>query len=542
MKMARAAEVQIDDLSVAQVNVDGSETQSLAPKWKLYFLLLGLCFNLLLSTLETTIVSTALVSITNDLDGFSQRDWIVTSYLLTYTGFLTIFAKLSDIFGRKVLLLFSLVIFVVFSILCGASRSMTNLTIFRAFQGIGGSGIYSLVSVTTVQVVPHEKLGKYGAAVSSVFALASVLGPLLGGAITAKPKNWPWVFYLNGPLGVCAIALIIAFLPSTDADRETSKIFRKNAPSNAWRRLDHIGAIILLAASVLLIFVLEEAGTRLLWKSTTIIICIVLCAVLWILFPVWEHFAVGQRHTLREPIFPMGLLKSRFVSGMLLYAFFSGFPFLGVVINLPQRFQAVNDVSPFLAGIYLLPLLLCTPVAAAACGFCTSRLKLAPFYLVVAGAALQILGLGLMTSLPSTPLELQKQQFGFEVIMGLGFGLGLTTLLVMVPIVVEEKDKAVMTGAVTQVRVLGGTIGLAILSQVLNRDVERQLNTIVPPAVVQEIYQSVSTINRLNPAQQYAVRVVFADGYTLLMKVLAGFSGLVLFIAFMLWEKQPRKL
>ncbi|KAI9662563.1 MAG: hypothetical protein M1821_008730 [Bathelium mastoideum] len=510
-------------------------------KWRLNVLILGLCVSLLLSTLETTIVSTALVSITNELNGFSQRDWIVTSYLLTYTGFLTIYAKFSDIFGRKFLVLLALLLFILFSILCGFSNSVLVLIIPRAFQGLGGSGIYSMVMVITPQVVPRRELSKYMAIVSSVFALASILGPLLGGAITHHANNWRWVFYLNGPLGAIAVLLLIIFLPSTAADRAMFMLLYKRLHNNAWHRVDFIGAFLLLSASILLVFVLEEAGTRFAWDSAAMVASLVCACLCWILFPVWEYY-VDKPRSAQEPIFPVRLLKNRLVSGMMLYGFFTGFPFMVVIVNLPQRFQAVNAVSPLLAGIYLLPLLLCSPLASGLSGYLVSNLKIPPFYLIVAGSTLQLVGICLLGSLPSVPLHLEKQQFGYEVIMGLGFGIGLSTILIMTPLVVEDKDMAVTMGALTQIRVLGGTLGLAICSSVLNNHVSSKLRTTIGPIELQKISDSASNINSLTKQQQKLVRVAFADGYSLQMHVVAGFSGLVFLVSFLMWERHPRKI
>ncbi|RBQ79305.1 hypothetical protein FVER14953_21271 [Fusarium verticillioides] len=164
--------------------------------WRLHALTSALCLSLLLSTLETTIVSTALVSIVDALQGFNMAGWIVTSYLVTYTGFLIIYSKLSDIFGCKLMLLVAITIFTVFSMACGASNSMVPLIVFRAFQGMGGSGIYSLSTIMVPLMVPPEKYATYISIMSSTFILSSVLGPILGGAITDH-TTWRWVFYFK---------------------------------------------------------------------------------------------------------------------------------------------------------------------------------------------------------------------------------------------------------------------------------------------------------------------------------------------------------
>ncbi|KAJ4327838.1 hypothetical protein N0V84_001648 [Fusarium piperis] len=156
----------------------------------------SLWISLFLSTLETTIVSTSLVSITNALNGFILRDWIVTSYLLTYTGFLTIYAKLSDIFGKKTMLLLAIAIFTVFSGLCGAANGMVELIILRAFQGIGASGIFSIIMTLAPTLISLNQYGKYMAIFSTLFIVANVLGPVLGGVIS-QHSDWRWVFLLK---------------------------------------------------------------------------------------------------------------------------------------------------------------------------------------------------------------------------------------------------------------------------------------------------------------------------------------------------------
>lgn len=138
-------------------------------------------------------------------------------------------------------------------------------------------------------------------------------------------------------------------------------------------------------------------------------------------------------------------------------AFFTGFPFTSIVVNIPQRFQSVNGSTPTAAGILLLPLLLSAPFASGLSGYLASNLKVPPVYIIIVGSCMQFLGVGLMCSLSPTDLHLQKQQYGFEIIMGIGFGLVLTSLLGLIPIAVNKKDMPVVIGAVTQVRVLGGT-------------------------------------------------------------------------------------
>ncbi|KAI1849686.1 hypothetical protein JX266_004635 [Neoarthrinium moseri] len=434
--------------------------------WKLWTLLAGLWIALFLSTLETTIVSTSLVSITNFLDGFMIRDWIVTAYLITYTGFLTIYAKLSDILGRKTMLITGIILFTVFSAVCGASNNIHSLIISRAFQGMGASGIYAMIMVIAPGLVPPEKFGKLMSLVSTVFILASLLGPILGGVINdKKDQSWRWVFLLNIPGGVLSLIAVIICLPSTThlstshhlmATHLRSKFSRKSL-----MRIDYVGMALLLTFSVLLVFSLEEGGTRYSWNSGIVIGTLVIAVITGIGFASWEVFIDKKKHVC-EPVFPPGLVKERLTAAILLTAFFTGFPFTAIVVNIPQRAQAVSGLSPLGAGITLLPLLLASPVATAFSGFLTGSMKIPPFYLIITGTLIQLVGIGLTCSLPTNSTDISRSQYGFQVLIGAGFGLGLTSLLIFARAVVSEDHIGVMMGGMTQIRTLGGTISLAI--------------------------------------------------------------------------------
>ncbi|PGH28477.1 hypothetical protein GX50_08787 [[Emmonsia] crescens] len=409
--------------------------------WRMYLLTAGIWLSLFLSTLETTIVSTSLVSITNALDGFELRDWIVTSYLLTYTGFLVVYAKFGDVFGRKSMFLVALALFTLFSILCGATNDVVELIIFRAFQGMGASGIYSMIMVITPTLVPQEKYGKYLAIVASVFAIASILGPILGGVISTN-SAWRWIFLLNGPAGCVCIGIVAFCLPSSISSRPDVKFtdhLRAKVSKSALKRVDIIGVLLLLASSILLVFALEEAGTRYSWSDAVIIATFSLAGITGILFTFWELF-LEKSTSLQEPVFPLRLLKNRLLAAMMATAFFTGFPFVAIVVNIPQRAQAVSGLSSVKAGLALLPLLLTSPLATAASGILTSNFKVPPYYLITLGSVLQVIGVGLTCMLPTNSFEVSPQQYGYEAIMGLGFGLSLTTILTLAPLVIKDPD------------------------------------------------------------------------------------------------------
>ncbi|KAH8695587.1 putative MFS multidrug transporter [Talaromyces proteolyticus] len=519
--------------------------------WKMHILTFGLWMALFLSTLETTIVSTSLVSITNALNGFDKRDWVVTAYLITYTGFLTIYAKLGDIFGQKTMFIMGVGSFILFSILCGISTTIQELVIFRVFQGFGASGIYSMTLAITPRLVPPQQISKYMALVSSVFALASVAGPLMGGVLS-KSGNWKWIFELNAPAGFLALAIIIFFLPSIsndDNDSFDSSPPKKISAANL-QRIDLLGVFLLLAASVLVVFSFETAGTQYPWNSGIVIVTLILGSTFFVIFILWERWLQNKLPAREEPVFPPRILWRRDMAAMFLTSFFIGFSFTSVVVNIPQRAQAVYGYSPERAGITLLPLLLSSPLATAFSSFLTSKCKVPPTYLILAGVIVQSLGMGMACSLPTNSLSLPYQQLIFEAIIGTGFGFTLTTTLTLAQIVTAQNDlldvtndigkPAVTLGALTQVRVLGGTLGLAISSTVLNSDVSNRLEHIIGLQEVQNITKSFSAIESLSPGQQRLTRLVFAEGFQRQTIVMAAFSGMALICSLLLIQRRSR--
>ncbi|SCV50389.1 related to multidrug transporter [Fusarium fujikuroi] len=506
--------------------------------WRLHALTSALCLSLLLSTLETTIVSTALVSIVDALEGFNMAGWIVTSYLVTYTGFLIIYSKLSDIFGCKLMLLLAITIFTVFSMACGASDSMVPLIVFRAFQGMGGSGIYSLSTIMVPLMVPPDKYATYISIMSSTFILSSVLGPILGGAITDH-TTWRWVFYFNGPGGALAAVLLAFSVPFNFPYGESDQFFHSLASKQMWKRVDFVGMAVSLAASILIIFALEQGGVAYPWGSGAIVSTFVLSGVLWIAFVAWERL-LSSRDGVREPMFPWSLVHNRFVMGLLLNGFFTGFPFMAALINIPQRFQTVNMTSAINAGIRTLPLLLLSPLATAINGILVSKLGVPPLYTLFLGGSLQTIGVGLYSSLKSST-SIASAQYGYEAIMGLGFGFNLSTILMMVPLVVTQKDLAVTMGSVTQIRVLGGTIGLAVCSALLINHIKREAVKFLTAEQVAQILLSSENIGMLSPETQSRIRVLYADAYSEQMRVMLYFSIASILSLVLLVERQPRK-
>lgn len=274
--------------------------------------------------------------------------------------------------------------------------------------------------------------------------------------------------HISGPAGCVCIGIVAFCLPSSISSRPDVKFtdhLRAKVSKSALKRVDIIGVLLLLASSILLVFALEEAGTRYSWSDAVIIATFSLAGITGILFTFWELF-LEKSTSLQEPVFPLRLLKNRLLAAMMAWvklvlyrlvlilissmlihtyanlstAFFTGFPFVAIVVNIPQRAQAVSGLSSVKAGLALLPLLLTSPLATAASGILTSNFKVPPYYLITLGSVLQVIGVGLTCMLPTNSFEVSPQQYGYEAIMGLGFGLSLTTILTLAPLVIKDPD------------------------------------------------------------------------------------------------------
>lgn len=266
-------------------------------------------------------VTTALISITNDLGGLDHSAWVVSAYLLGYVSFLIIFAKLSDIFGRKLLFCIALLIFTIFSAACGAAQNITQLIVFRAFQGMGGGGCFSVPTAICLELVPKDKYAALTSFISLVFSSSMIAGPIVGGAI-AKNTTWRWVFLLNVPAAIPLLVVVVFCIPKnfpnhgkTDVPRRTFKMLmsRQNI-----ERVDFLGGGLLIIATLAMVAALEEAGLSYGWRSAFVITLLCVSAVLWVAFVFWERRVTLVR-SITEPVFPWRFFTSRIWLGMTMY-------------------------------------------------------------------------------------------------------------------------------------------------------------------------------------------------------------------------------
>jgi EmrB/QacA subfamily drug resistance transporter len=302
-------------------------------KRRLWFILGALLLGMLLAALDQTIVSTALPTIVGDLHGGSHLAWVVTAYLLASTVSTPLWGKLGDQYGRKTFFQASIVIFVIGSALCGFSHTMTELIAFRALQGLGGGGLMVGAQTIIGDVVSPRERGRYMGLFGAMFAVATVIGPLIGG-LCVTYLSWRWVFYINLPFGILALFVTQAVLPG-----HLRRVHHK---------IDYAGTIVLTAGVTSLILFLSLGGISWPWASTPSILTAGLGVLLLVAFVFVEMAA-------EEPVIPMKLFRNRVFSAAGSIGFVMGFAMFGALTFLPLFMQNVKLVSPTVSGLRILP-------------------------------------------------------------------------------------------------------------------------------------------------------------------------------------------
>ncbi|KAH9905019.1 major facilitator superfamily domain-containing protein [Xylariomycetidae sp. FL2044] len=535
-KPCEGPEMQSEEVG-ASLQIANEEDFQYITGWRLHIITFGLVFALFLANFEITLVGTALVAIANDLNNFSQTSWIVTVYLITYTTGLVIVAKLSDFYGRKTTCIASLLFFICFSAGCGASQTIVQLIVCRAFQGIGGSGIYSVVVVMIHELVPPQKYPLYTALVTISVVLAFALGPLFGGLVAeGSSSSWRWVFLLNVPAGAVAGAVLFVAVPFDFPYQNTGKRIQRPR----MKEIDFSGAVLFLAALALLITGLEQAATLLVWKDASVLAPICTSAIAWLAFLANEWYSSRPDSTI-QPVLPWRFCANRVNIGLLFNSFVTGAVSVALNIQLPICYQTVVGSSPFQAGLRQLPFSAVGPIATIIVAVLSKGRKVAPIYLAFGGIALEIIGLSILVQ--GTPTNPDWSAiYGTQVLIGMGTGMNIGIATLIAPFVIEKRDLAVGSAAVVQFRFFGGAVAVSITTAVGNNQLRNKLAGSLTSDQISTLFRSTQSIKLLPPTAQELVRASFIDSFNLQMYILLGLAVVSTFATALLWQRPQVKI
>ena len=442
-------------------------------------ILIGLMAGMLLAALDQTIVSTSIRVIADDLQGLSAMAWVTTAYLITSTVTTPLYGKLSDIYGRRPMFITAISIFIVGSLMCTFATSMYELAAFRAVQGIGAGGLFSMALAILADIVPPRERAKYQGYFLAVFGMSSVVGPLVGGFFAGADTifgvtGWRWVFLINVPIGAIALVIVAITLhiPHIRTDH----------------RIDWWGAGALVLGIVPLLIVAEQ-GRIWGWGSAGVLGLIAL-GIIGVIAFIMIEFRMKD-----EALIPMRLFSSKVFSIGLTVNVLIGLGMFGALSTLPLYLQLVKGATPTESGLLLIPMMIGIMGGSVLSGQLTARTGKYKIFPVFGTGMLAIAFFAMLTVTVDSPYWLLDI---FFLAIGLGLGLCMQTLLIAVQNTVPAKDMGVATSSATFFRQLGGTLGVAVFLSLL-------FNSL--PDKVQGALQSAGT----TPEFQTAIATAAAD-------------------------------
>lgn len=432
--------------------------------------LAGLMLGVLLAALDQTVVGTSLPKIVSDIGGGEHFAWLFSAYMLTSTIVIPLASKLSDLYGRRPVLLVGMAVFLVGSVLCGIAGSMTELILYRGLQGLGGGVIFPVVLATIADLYPPGDRGKVQGLFGATFGLSSVLGPFLGGWIVDNlhlfgVTSWRWVFLVNLPVGLAAIGIVALHFP---------RIARQGKAA-----FDVAGVVALSTALTAGLLVTVWGGETFPWASWQIVALSALAVASAVAFVAAERRA-------EDPVVPLAMFKSSIFTTSVIATLLMGSGMFAVLSFLPMFMQGVIGITATYSGLVITPLMVTLVIGAQVSGRLVAKVGYKPFAL--AGTAITAAGfVWLATFDASTRVAVAVAAM---LVIGLGLGFTMQTYILAVQNAVERRFVATATGAITLARTLGATLGVTVLGVVLNARLAQTLPERVPAPALEGLLAS----------------------------------------------------
>ncbi|MCL5934992.1 MAG: MFS transporter [Firmicutes bacterium] len=425
--------------------------------------MVGVMLGMFASSLNQTLIGTAMPQIVSHMGGMVLYSWVFTSYMLISTTAVPIFGKLSDIYGRRPFYILGLVIFMAGSALGGFSGEMWGLIVCRGIQGLGVGMLMANSMAVVGDVFPPAERGRWQGALGSVYGLSSIIGPALGGYITDN-LNWRWVFFVNLPVGLLAFALLYVTLPKAGKLKKRPQI-------------DYAGLVTLIAAVIPLLLALTWGGKDYMWGSHRIVGLLSLSAVSAV------SFFFAESHA-REPILPLSLFKNKIFTISSAIVFLTGIGMFGTIMYIPLFVQGVIGGSATASGLVLMPMMISTVLASVLTGHIvtwTGRYKIA----ALAGILTMTAGMYLLSAMN---VSTTNTGAGINMIVtGSGLGVIMPLFVIVVQNTFSHKQLGVVTATVPFFRGIGGILGVAVMNTLMNNTFSRELNSTVPAGLRQQV-------------------------------------------------------
>lgn len=484
-------------------------------KTKKPFVLAAIMLAMFMAAIEATIVSTAMPAIAADLGGFSLYSWVFSSYLLMNAVTVLIYGKLSDLFGRKPILTFGIIIFLIGSLLCGMATSIEMLIVFRFIQGFGAGAVMPIASTIVGDMYTKEERAKIQGYLSSVWGISAILGPAIGGLLV-QYVSWRFVFWVNIPLGILAIVGLYLFLHEGVEKKKHS--------------IDYAGAGLLFLSVSSFMLVMVEGGVRWEWLSAPVFSLIALSVITFIFFILQEKRA-------KDPMMPFDIWQERSILIANTTSLTTGVMLIGISSFLPAFVQGVMERSPIVAGFTLTTMSIGWPIAAMIAGRLLLKIGFRTTS-IIGGVALILGSIIFMTLSPDDgPVWAAFGSF----MIGVGMGFSTTSFIVSIQSTVPWQKRGVATASNMFMRTLGSTIGAALLGGILNSRIQEHLRQ--NGALDQFSLDSTTLLLNEDQRNQLSesMRVLLQDGLTSALQtvylVVAGFAVLS-FILIMLLPKK----